>query len=921
MAERQPMLSFAKVVSGQTGDASVAQAPARAASPSRPTPSSQKPDHKNEKRHDKGERVDRQEKSEKQEKHDRNSGNRRRPPKYRDRHEKRGNKPEPVKEEKTPSVEESAPPQEPVMLEPAPLPAVNAWFRNKGSTDSNQGLEGGAVSNADENKQAEEEVELKEDNPISASAASPVDIAKPKTVDPEWPTLDAAKQEETVVNGSDSRQHSPTADSVKEDQESIGNGQKPKGKSNWKKIEIDVDYGNKSKGSVREKLGAKKEEKPNGNVSRGHPALSDSPDLCSVDETETWVIDNTTNGIYYTQGSNQGWKKNLSGEESSESQVTGTVGPMSSPDLSSTLAKSAASVSSTAKKPQSPQKEDKPQPLANGSNRLSTGSSKGVRSDMRNVGTKSDYWHKNAERRDSDKQRAFYQRNDRYQSRNPHAPPKLTAAQRKARGPLPDWEEIQDGEDNFDYMNLMDSQYAQYYAMSSIPPFDGVGGMDPQVASMMIQQAQQHMAAFGFRPAIPLMQPHIVAPPEPVGVTPLLSPQGAVLTAAIGDSINTAIPFAPIYPTQPPFVPLNDETLKDCVRKQIEYYFSADNLQKDFFLRRKMNSEGFLPITLIASFPRVRSLTQDLALICEGLRDSDKVELSEDANMVRPRLNPTEWPLTPTVHPAQPTTSQSEGGATATAESPEPTAVKAKVVQEQQPKQSTEPLECTTSDAPATASTQSNVSEKGAQSQPQAPSPPKQAQISAEEGWEEVKPKRKGKGRTEKTTPSKDVGGAEQDLDFQFDNELEPSAGGMETPKRDKPKSFRLSTETYEEIGDDIVNKLIIMTPMKRTLDRTGDFTTRAKHQAEFNEEVEIGLRRYEEELWSAPEKDASAKPKVSTINEEEFRLQKGEEEVVQTTQGPPPDIPLSQSEQNTPPPSIWTQKAKERSGLSVVVC
>lgn len=63
----------------------------------------------------------------------------------------------------------------------------------------------------------------------------------------------------------------------------------------------------------------------------------------------------------------------------------------------------------------------------------------------------------------------------------------------------------------------------------------------------------------------------------------------------------------------------------DTVLLSSEYYFSADNLQKDFFLRRKMDAEGFLPITLIASFPRVRSLTQDLALICEGLRDSDKV--------------------------------------------------------------------------------------------------------------------------------------------------------------------------------------------------------------------------------------------------------------------------------------------------------
>nr|CDJ89346.1 RNA-binding protein Lupus La domain containing protein [Haemonchus contortus] len=909
MAERQPMLSFAKVVSGQTGESVTENPPGRTASPPRST---QKTDHKSDKRHEKGERQDR---TDRNEKHDRNFGNRRRPPKYRDRQEKRGIKPEPVKEEKAPAVEELAAPQEPVVLEPAPLPAVNAWFRNKGSCDSAHGSESGCITSAEENKPVEEESKdlSISNNPATVAAT---DVAKSKTIDPEWPTLDAAKQEEILANGTDSRQHSPTAESVKEDQESVGNGQKhSKGRNNWKKIEIEVDYGNKGKpASSRDKIGSKKEEKPNGNVQRSHPALSDSPDLGSMDESETWVIDNATNGIYYTQGGNQGWKKNLSGEETNDSQVV-VVGPMSSPELSTTSTKTTTANPAVTKKPQSPQKEEKPQPLANGGNRISTGSSKGVRSEMRGINAKSDYWHKNAERRDSDKPRAFYQRNDRYQSRNPHAPPKLTPAQRKARGPLPDWEEIQDGEDNFDYMNLMDSQYAQYYAMSSIPPFDGVGGMDPQVCSLMIAQAQQHMAAFGFRPTIPLMQPHIVAPPpEPVGVTPLLSPQGTMLTAAVGDTINTAIPFAPIYPTQPPFVPLNDETLKDCVRKQIEYYFSADNLQKDFFLRRKMNSDGFLPITLIASFPRVRSLTQDLTLICEGLRDSEKVELSEDANMVRPRLNPTDWPLTPTVHPAQPTTSQSEPVVgTASGSTAEPSASQVKTQQEQQAKQSDESAAAPKTEAAAPAPQPSNEKKVQPNSSTSKPTP-----ASAEEGWEEVKPKRKGKGRAEKPTTVKDTSGGEQDLDFQFDNELEISAGGSETPKRDKPlKGIRLSADAFEEIGDDIVNKLIIMTPMKRTLDRTGDFTSRSKHHAEFNEEVEIGLRRYEEELWSAPvEKEASVKSKISTINQEEFRLQKGEDAAT-TEQGPPPDIPLAQA--GTPPPSIWTQKAKERSSLGVV--
>lgn len=48
-----------------------------------------------------------------------------------------------------------------------------------------------------------------------------------------------------------------------------------------------------------------------------------------------------------------------------------------------------------------------------------------------------------------------------------------------------------------------------------------------------------------------------------------------------------------------------------------EYYFSEINLQKDFFLRRKMDKEGWIPISLIASFHRVQQLTQDVQMIIE----------------------------------------------------------------------------------------------------------------------------------------------------------------------------------------------------------------------------------------------------------------------------------------------------------------
>lgn len=76
------------------------------------------------------------------------------------------------------------------------------------------------------------------------------------------------------------------------------------------------------------------------------------------------------------------------------------------------------------------------------------------------------------------------------------------------------------------------------------------------------------------------------------------------------------------------YVKLDKPTIKEYIRKQVEYYFSEDNLMRDFFLRRKMCKEGFLPVTLIASFHRIQSITSDLPLIIGAISASDKLELS-----------------------------------------------------------------------------------------------------------------------------------------------------------------------------------------------------------------------------------------------------------------------------------------------------
>ncbi|XP_028047135.2 la-related protein 1B [Monomorium pharaonis] len=93
---------------------------------------------------------------------------------------------------------------------------------------------------------------------------------------------------------------------------------------------------------------------------------------------------------------------------------------------------------------------------------------------------------------------------------------------------------------------------------------------------------------------------------------------------------------------------IDPTTLKEYIRKQIEYYFSEENLVKDFFLRRKMNAEGFLPLNLIASFQRVLNLTTDLDLVIEAVSESDRLELMEledGSKQIRTSFEPLKWPL------------------------------------------------------------------------------------------------------------------------------------------------------------------------------------------------------------------------------------------------------------------------------------
>ncbi|GAV87141.1 La domain-containing protein [Cephalotus follicularis] len=100
----------------------------------------------------------------------------------------------------------------------------------------------------------------------------------------------------------------------------------------------------------------------------------------------------------------------------------------------------------------------------------------------------------------------------------------------------------------------------------------------------------------------------------------------------------------PIIPHSPPpgiILPVPEPPVPALLVHQIEYYFSDSNLVKDEYLKSNMDAQGWVPISLIASFPRVKNLTNNIQLILDSLRTSTVVEVQDDK--VRRRNDWMKW--------------------------------------------------------------------------------------------------------------------------------------------------------------------------------------------------------------------------------------------------------------------------------------
>lgn len=82
--------------------------------------------------------------------------------------------------------------------------------------------------------------------------------------------------------------------------------------------------------------------------------------------------------------------------------------------------------------------------------------------------------------------------------------------------------------------------------------------------------------------------------------------------------------------------PVTEESLRETLKKRLEFCFSRENLSKDLYLISQMDSDQFVPIWTIACMEDIKALTTDMDLILDLLRASPMVQVDETGEKVRP---------------------------------------------------------------------------------------------------------------------------------------------------------------------------------------------------------------------------------------------------------------------------------------------
>ncbi|XP_064481345.1 la-related protein 1B-like isoform X2 [Ornithodoros turicata] len=339
-------------------------------------------------------------------------------------------------------------------------------------------------------------------------------------------------------------------------------------------------------------------------------------------------------------------------------------------------------------------------------------------------------------------------------------------------------------------------------------------------------------------------------------------------------------PFLGTYYFNHSYMNVDETLLREYIRKQVEYYFSEENLQRDFFLRRKMDAQGYLPVSLIASFHRVQALTQDVSLVIQSIKESTVLEIQEDVR-VRTLKDPMRWPLQETLtyelHPDVPAFVPGQ---------PYP------LFQADDPSRL-----CEDGDAGEEADNEQEP-DTAADKRMASRTLDRRIQQGEDDDWKEVKRRAKPTAKAKMKQEASDARADREELEFQFDEELENTPNGRKNTFTDWSED-----DSDYEFSDAEVNKIIIVTqtppaptgPSVRKhegYDRTGDWTTRVKMTQELAQVINDGLFYYEDDLWNKVEHQEMQYRSVEIVSQEQFARLASPEPFQFSQEVPPPPPP-----------------------------
>jgi len=82
-------------------------------------------------------------------------------------------------------------------------------------------------------------------------------------------------------------------------------------------------------------------------------------------------------------------------------------------------------------------------------------------------------------------------------------------------------------------------------------------------------------------------------------------------------------------------------SLENDILRQVDYWFSDENFGNDKFLLGQATKEGYIPLNVVAKFPRMQAITTDQELIARAVEHSTVVQLSADRKMLKKKATPS----------------------------------------------------------------------------------------------------------------------------------------------------------------------------------------------------------------------------------------------------------------------------------------